>query len=103
MSDKEVAPQVLEHPGARPIRRLLMDTSKSSAFRAYVLVRVNPEGPDEALSEHPDFGSGWSAGTHAVGEDRDHAFSLYANGRRVARFGHSRLQPRAKSFDWMVL
>jgi hypothetical protein len=42
MSDKEMAPQVLEHPGARPIRRKLMDTSKSSAFRAYVLVRVQP-------------------------------------------------------------
>src|SRR5215203_1626989 len=31
VSDKKVAPRVLAHPGARPIRRYLMDTRESSA------------------------------------------------------------------------
>ena len=30
-----MAPQVLEHPGARPTRRSLMDTTESSAPRAH--------------------------------------------------------------------
>jgi len=35
MSDKEVAPQVLEHPGARTTRRHLMAIEKSSAPQAH--------------------------------------------------------------------
>jgi hypothetical protein len=34
-SDKEVAPQVLEHPGARTTRRHLMATEKSSVPHAH--------------------------------------------------------------------
>ena len=34
-SDKEMAPQVLTHPGTRPTRRSLMDTTESSAPRAH--------------------------------------------------------------------
>jgi hypothetical protein len=36
-----MAPQVLEHPGARPTRRSLMDTAESSVFR-----------PSEASEDH---------------------------------------------------
>jgi hypothetical protein len=36
-----MAPAVLEHPGARPIRRCLMDTAESSVFR-----------PREASEDH---------------------------------------------------
>jgi hypothetical protein len=34
-SDKEMAPQVQQHPGARPTRRSLMDTTESSAPHAH--------------------------------------------------------------------
>jgi hypothetical protein len=41
-SDKEVAPQVLEHPGARPTERMkTVDTAESSVFR-----------PREAREDH---------------------------------------------------
>jgi hypothetical protein len=32
VSDKGMAPQVMEHPGTRPTRRSLMDTTESSAL-----------------------------------------------------------------------
>jgi hypothetical protein len=58
----------------------------------YILYRVYPEGTEEKVSEHPDFESGWRAGTHAVSvEDKENAYTLYARERRVARFGHNRL------------
>jgi hypothetical protein len=56
---------------------------------------VRPYGTEELVSEHPDFESGWKAGVDAVTvEDKENAYSLYGRGRRVARFGHSRLMPR---------
>lgn len=68
---------------------------KSLAPRAcYVLYRVHPDGTEELVSEHPDFVSGWQAGTRAVTvEDEENAYSLYEGfpRRRVAKFGHSRL------------
>jgi hypothetical protein len=69
---------------------------KSLAPRApYVLFRVRPYGTEELVSEHPDFESGWKAGVDAVTvEDKENAYSLYGRGRRVARFGHSRLMLR---------
>jgi hypothetical protein len=58
----------------------------------YVLYRVHLDGMVEPVSEHPDFRSGWQAGTHVVTvEDKDGAYSLYDRERRVARFDHSRL------------
>jgi hypothetical protein len=69
----------------------------------FTLLRVNPDGTQEEVSKHPSFEDGWSAGQSAVAEDRAHAFSLYRGSRRVARFGHSRLQARVESFDWSVL
>jgi hypothetical protein len=60
----------------------------------YVLRRVHPDGSEEAISEHPTFEEGWRAGTHTVTVlDKQRAYSLYANGRCVAKFGHSRLMP----------
>jgi hypothetical protein len=69
---------------------------KSLASRApYVLHRVHTDGTEEPISEHPTFGAGWSAGTHAVTvEDREHAYALYHGDRRVARFGFRRLMVR---------
>lgn len=73
-----------------------MDTERI-APRAlpFTLYRVNPDESMELVSEHPDFGSGWSAGTRAVTvEDTENAYSLYRGQLRVARFAHNRLRPR---------
>jgi hypothetical protein len=71
--------------------------TKSLAPRAlpFTLYRVNPGESRDLVSEHPDFGSGWRAGTHAVTvEDKANAYNLYAGTRLVAKFGHARLMPR---------
>jgi hypothetical protein len=61
----------------------------------YVLRRVHPDGGEEHVSEHPDFGSGWSAGTSVVTvEDKQNAYALCQGQRRVAKFGRSRLMPQ---------
>jgi hypothetical protein len=80
-----------------------MQHQSSASCAAYALFRVKQDGSKEQVSEHPSFEEGWSAGTLAVAEDGESAFSLYASGRRVARFGHSRLQPRRSSFEWLAL
>ena len=72
-----------------------MDEKSLAPRASYVLYRVHHDGTEEPVSEHPDFESGWKAGTHAVTvEDQENAYSLYERGRRVARFGHARLIPR---------
>ncbi len=73
-----------------------MDTKRiAPSALPFTLYRVNSDESMELVSEHPDFGSGWSAGTHAVTmEDKDHAYSLYARNRLVAKFAHARLMPR---------
>ena len=72
-----------------------MDERSVAPGAPYVLYRVRPRGVEEPLSGHPDFGSGWQAGTRAVTvEDRENAYSLYHRGWRVAKFGHARLAPR---------
>lgn len=77
---------------------------KSSAFAPFTLVRVDQEGTEEPVSTHPTFEGGWQAGTSAVHEDRQGAYSLYApGGRRVAKFGHQRLTPRASAMAWELL
>ena len=76
----------------------------SSAFRApHVLFRVKQDGSSEQVSKHPSFEEGWQAGQRVVHENKQDAYSLYRGDRRVARFGHSRLHPRAQSIDWSVL
>jgi hypothetical protein len=46
--DREMAPQVLEHPGARPTRRSLMDTTESSAPHAHPSAKDH----DDTLAAH---------------------------------------------------
>ena len=70
--------------------------------RRYVLSLVRDDGTEEPVSEHPSFGEGWKAGTAAVHADRENAYSLYRNGRRVARFCHHRLTSLVGS-DWTEL
>jgi hypothetical protein len=57
----------------------------------YALRRVYADGGEEPVSDHPTFGDGWSAGQHAVHEDREKAYALYRGQRRLARFGSARL------------
>ena len=81
-----------------------MSKDQSSAARApFTLVRVDQDGTEEQVSQHPSFGEGWAAGQHAVHADRQGAFALYRGGRRVARFGFNRIAVRRQSFDWSVL
>jgi hypothetical protein len=80
-----------------------MQHQSSASCAPYALFRVKQDGIEEQVSEHPSFEEEWNAGTHAVSVDGQSAFSLYLNGRRVARFGHSRLQPRRSSFEWLAL
>jgi len=47
-SDKEVAPQVMAHPGTRPTRRSLMDTTESSAPHAH----PSTEEHDDTVEAH---------------------------------------------------
>jgi hypothetical protein len=89
MSDKEMAPAVLEHPGARPIRRYLMDTTSV----AYVLCRIEDDSSLTLVSEHEDLLSGLEAGKHTVEvEDHDFSYGLYTSdlAARVARFAEGR-------------
>ena len=81
-----------------------MEHVKDSApARPFTLFRVDQEGNEEQVSQHPSFAEGWAAGQHAVHADRQGAFALYRGGRRVARFGFNRIAVRPQSFDWSVL
>jgi hypothetical protein len=48
VSDQEMAPQVVAHPGARPTRRSLMDTTESSAPHAH----PSTEDHDDTIEAH---------------------------------------------------
>ncbi len=83
-----------------------MDTRRIAQPPArYTLRRVNQDGTEQQVSEHPDFGDGWSAGQHAVHADGEAAFSLYSGERRVARFCHHRLASNdaAANLDTLAL
>jgi hypothetical protein len=89
-----MAPAVVEHPGARPIRSNLMDTTSV----AYVLCRIEDDSSLTPVSQHGDFLTGIAAGGYAVEvEDFDSAYALYAgdpsNGSstRVASFRLGRI------------
>src|ERR687890_1340028 len=90
-----MAPAVVEHPGARPIRSYLMDTSSV----AYVLCRIEDDSSLTPVSQHEDFLTGIAAGGYAVEvEDFDFAYALYSgdpsNGScttRVASFREGRI------------
>jgi hypothetical protein len=54
VSDKEMAPAVVVHPEARPIRSNLMDTTSV----AYVLCRIEDDASLTPVSRHGDFLTG---------------------------------------------
>jgi hypothetical protein len=90
VSDKEMAPAVLEHPGARPIRSKLMDTTSL----AYVLCRIEDDSSLTLVSEHEELSAGIQAGRHMVEvEDHDFSYGLYTSdmAARVARFADGRV------------
>jgi hypothetical protein len=95
VSDKEMAPAVLQHPEARPIRSDLMDTTSV----AYVLCRIEDDSSLTPVSQHEDILTAIAAGGYAVEvEDFDYAYALYAgdlsNGSsttRVASFREGRI------------
>jgi hypothetical protein len=85
-----MAPAVREHPGARPIRRSLMDTTSV----AYVLCRIEDDSSLSPISEHEDLSGGIRAGNHMVEvEDFDFSYCLYTADlvTRVARFAFGRI------------
>jgi hypothetical protein len=70
-----MAPAVLEHPEARPIRSDLMD----KASVAYVLCRIEDDSSLTPVSWHGDVLTGIAAAGYAVEvEDYDFAYALYA-------------------------
>ncbi len=77
----------------------------STTTVTHALYRVHPDASEEPVSEHPDFTSGWEAGTAAVHADRDHAYALYRGRTRVAKFGHARITLRlsAANLDALVI
>ena len=84
-----------------------MDVRKSSVLnQKCVLWRISPspDGKAERVSEHANFSEGWQAGQSAIYTDREHAYSLITTGgRRLARFGASRLLGAARDEDaWLA-
>ena len=83
-----MAPQVVAHPGALPIRRCLMDTTSV----AYVLCRIEDDSSLTPVSEHEDICAAVAAGKHQVEvEDFDFSYGLFADGIRVASFAEGRI------------
>jgi hypothetical protein len=83
-----MAPAVLSHPGARPIRSDLMDTTSV----AYVLCRIEDDASLSPISEHEDVVDAVKAGKHRVEvKDFDFGYGLYADGGRVASFAEGRI------------
>jgi hypothetical protein len=83
-----MAPAVVEHPEARPIRSDLMDTTSV----AYLLCRIEDDSSLTPISEHQDIVDAVAAGKHQVDvEDFDFGNGLYAEGVRVACFAEGRI------------
>ncbi len=70
-----------------------------TSVAGFVLVRVDADGSEEPVSEHPTFSEGWSAGQEAVHANREGAYSLYWGDRRVARFCPSRIASTKGAMD----
>jgi hypothetical protein len=76
-----MAPAVVEHPGARPIRSNLMDTTSL----AYVLCRIEDDSSLTPVSKLQDIVAAVAAGKHQVEvEDFDFGYRLYADSVKVA-------------------
>jgi len=87
-SDKEIAPAVVAHPGARPIRSDLMDTSSV----AHVLCLIEDDSSLTPVSEHEDIVAAVVAGKHQVEvEDFDFSYAVYADGARVICLAEGRI------------
>jgi hypothetical protein len=87
-----MAPAVVVHPGARPIRSKLMDTT---SVAAYVLCRIEDDSSLTPVSEHENISDAVSAGKHQVEvEDFDFGYGLYADGVKVASFAEGRIAYR---------
>src|SRR5215212_9715215 len=87
-SDKEMAPAVVEHPGARTTRGALV----IKASVAYVLCRIEDDSSLTPISEHEDIVAGTAARKHRVEvEDFDFGYGLDAEGLKVASFGEGRI------------
>jgi len=87
-----MAPQVDQHPGARPTERIgTVDTTKFNALgKEHRLFRIEG-GSTVFVSEHPNFTSGWRAGQAAVHSDAENAYCLInAFGQSAANCGRSR-------------
>src|SRR5919199_3779647 len=83
-----MAPAVLQHPEARPIRSKLMDTTSV----AYVLCRIEDDASLTPISEHEDICAAVAAGKHKVEvEYFDFSYALYADGVKVASFAEGRM------------
>src|SRR5215211_684822 len=84
----EMAPAVVAHPGARPIRSDLMDTTSV----AYVLCRIEDDASLTPISEHEDIVAAVVAGKHQVEvDDFDFSYGVYADGKRVICFAEGRI------------
>jgi hypothetical protein len=86
VSDKEMAPAVVEHPEARPIRSDLMDTTSV----VYVLCRIEDDSSLTPISEHQDIAAAVAAGKHQV-EVEDFGYGLFVDGVRVICFAEGRI------------
>jgi hypothetical protein len=88
MSDKEMAPAVLETPRSPTHKESLMDTTSL----AHVLCRIEDDSSLTPVSEHEDLVTGVAAGQYAVEvEDFDFGYRLYVDGLKVASFGEGRI------------
>jgi hypothetical protein len=88
MSDKRMAPAVVEHPGARTTRGALVINGSV----AYVLCRIEDDSSLSPVSEHEEIVAGMAAGKHRVEvEDFDFGYGLFADGVKVASFAEGRV------------
>ena len=68
--------------------------SRKNGRGQHTLVRVNADGNEEPVGTFATFEAGWAEGQHLTHAEPESAFSLYRGKRRIARFGHHRLQQR---------
>ena len=73
----------------------MIESTVAQPRSRFSLCRVEPDGSKEVVSRHPTFEEGYRTGTHIVTvRDDASAYSLFFEGRCLAKFGHARLMPR---------